>query len=760
MTNHYLMKNFSKFSFRYANSFIVKALLLVLTLMMVSVVQAAEDAPLAQAGAAVGEHAEAISQSATADNPAAAAAAAAAELRATETKWSGMLSVKTGNDPLPGFKPMDHSFTYINMPHHIRRPRGFTPKSDACRTVKAEDVIKNLSYMGNKFPATTRATCVLAYTDLEAAEKGGRYINPANPEYVGRVEVAGATQAYNPDGYYIRIENLSVNSKQQLCRNANFDSYELPSGISPDEFRAYLSPRPQIYDNENAGGGPDVVCTCITGRTLDNPEGVVGDCTGANFTTAVAGAMVQIRAAQQTVAAARLQAAPAPALARTAGSANNPPPDPVIPPTPAANDVAQCIEQAFTQSQNCKRLSDSAKAACNRAREENSPMDATGAILGAGSDINTMRRAGTGAQANCMRASAITMGARELMRQFGANCDSEVNACKDTCKSDGYDSYIDRCLTQKGSSVALLEAAPNTDPAATAFRRRDEAIRVNYNAGVRVCNQELPRAQSDVSNLMTGMGNSLQASMQCACQTSNAAGANCQAVPNVNNCDTNPSLAGCEVYGPLGSCVPGNIGYDAKTCNCLQNPAAAGCSGTSGPTPASLFGNNLRVAPAAGGTFAGGGAAAAGGGGRASNLDLNSAPDAVQSNLSGDATSGSAKSAGAAYGGSVSGGGGGNGNAAEEAAAAGAPPESGLSGLFNQAKNAVMGAIGRGSNRTTRATAKGAVKEANMKKFKPLRGLANSEGMGSRNMDIWKMVNMCANGETCASNRNNYMMAP
>ena len=370
-----------------------------------------------------------------------------------------------------------------------------------------------------------------------------------------------------------------------------------------------------------------------------------------------------------------------------------------------------------------------------------------------------MMRAGTGAQGNCMRASLITMAASTALEKMGESCEPKVNSCKDSCKSDSYERVLEDCLANNGTSSNALSDSSNTSREAEVFRQRNEQIVAGFDRADRICNRELSGLLSDANKLMNGLGNSMQASLQCACQTSSAAGANCQAVPNINNCNTNPSLAGCEVYGALGACVPGAVGYDAKSCNCLQNPAAAGCNSAGSTTPATLFGGNLRGSPAAGGSFAGGGAAAGGSGGRAGNLDLSSAPDAVQSSLSGDATVAAAKPGGA-YGGSVGAGGSGNGNAPEEAALPGAAPEGGLGGLFNQAKNAVMNALGKGGSRNTRAAGRNAAAEPNMKKFKPLRGLANSEGMGTRNMDIWKMVNMCANGETCASNRNNYMMTP
>ena len=70
-------------------------------------------------------------------------------------------------------------------------------------------------------------------------------------------------------------------------------------------------------------------------------------------------------------------------------------------------------------------------------------------------------------------------------------------------------------------------------------------------------------------------------------------------------------------------------------------------------------------------------------------------------------------------------------------------------------------AFGLGKKAANSAPGNGSLQKPDMGKFKPLRGLAGrASGMGSKNMDIWKMMNSCTSGDTCKSNENNYLVAP
>jgi hypothetical protein len=168
-----------------------------------------------------------------------------------------------------------------------------------------------------------------------------------------------------------------------------------------------------------------------------------------------------------------------------------------------------------------------------------------------------------------------------------------------------------------------------------------------------------------------------------------------------------------------------------------------------------------------GSSFAGGNSGSGGsggvGGGRASGLDLSGGgtEEVAQTELR-KSSGNNGNSPGSPYGGGPGGGGGGGGSggdgAPEDAGVAAVQEETGLKGLFNQARNAVMNAFGK-SSANTRSARSAAAEETGGKKRK-LRGLASGSDIGTKNMDIWRMVNMCANGETCVSNRNNYVENP
>ena len=696
-------------------------------------------------------------------------AAVAEELNAT----GGSRGLATGPTPFgnPGAPAIDKQklmrMLHMSNPRLPRRQAsspatGLPPNPCAgIDAKKIEEIFSNLNYSGHRFNARN-ARCIIASTDLQAKLRttGVRYINPASPEYGGTV--SGAQVDLNPQGFYIAIDKSLNPRKSELCTMPNIGNPLSEISNSANLIRNTLSPIFREYTRTD--GTEYGECYCRQNRTISNPDGELLPCTGAAFSAALQNAVDTVAFAAGPAAQPDNPTALATTSNNNGVTSNNPAgggptSTTTTTVTPGNSRIVSCINAAAASANSCRTLANQAKADCDRAQSENGTNEMMSGLVGAGAQMNTAMRAGTGAQGNCMRGSMIAMAATVAIEKMGETCEPKVNTCKSSCKPDSYDKFLDECLAANGTSINALTDSANTSQEADLFRRSHEQIISGFDRADRICNRELAGLMSDAEKLMNGLGNSMQASLQCACQTSNAPGANCQAVPNINNCNTNPSLAGCEMYSTLGSCVPGAIGYDAKTCNCLQNPAAAGCGTAGSTTPVALFGNGLRQITPSNGAFAGGGTAPGGGGGRASNLDLGGASEAVQSNLSAASGTGVTTSGGSSYGGSVSGGGG-NGSASPEEVAGGAPPETGLSGLFNQAKNAVMGALGRGgSNRSARASAKPA-SNVNMKKFKPLRGLANTDGMGTRNMDIWKMVNMCANGETCASNRNNYMMAP
>jgi hypothetical protein len=82
-----------------------------------------------------------------------------------------------------------------------------------------------------------------------------------------------------------------------------------------------------------------------------------------------------------------------------------------------------------------------------------------------------------------------------------------------------------------------------------------------------------------------------------------------------------------------------------------------------------------------------------------------------------------------------------------------------LAGLFNQAKSFMSKAFGlkkTGPNGNLEPVKK----SIDVNKFRPIRGLASKYPVGTKHMDIWKMVNTCLYAETCSSNSNSYLDSP
>jgi hypothetical protein len=239
------------------------------------------------------------------------------------------------------------------------------------------------------------------------------------------------------------------------------------------------------------------------------------------------------------------------------------------------------------------------------------------------------------------------------------------------------------------------------------------------------------------------------------CKLSSTNTGDCNTIPTISDCNSNPSNPGCGVYGSLDVCTPGYT-YNASLCNCQTNPKSAGCPGyVSGGLANFATGTSLR---------AGTGPSAGGGGGISGNLkpsssDINvsGSDDEVASNAQLSGISGSAPGGG---GGSPGGGGGGVGGGAPPAdPVAAAPEEKGLGGLFNQAKSFMSGAFGSKKADSGNGNIKNSKNPnaADASKFRPSRRVASKSGFGTKNQDIWLMMNRCFVAESCAGNNNNFL---
>lgn len=617
-------------------------------------------------------------------------------------------------------------------------PVGYYERTD-CPTM-------DLGIFGVQFTGSQGAPvrCVRANNDSEGiarcggfrTERGGRYtaVNPGNPQYGGE-----GTLTTSPDGYYYCVPSIDANDKSAMCRRAR-----APAGFT--------------YTWDAVGG--DGNCLCSPGAGPNREPSVTCATTATTETPDDADAAAQTSPEETTVD----QSDPTP----TAVNTQQP------------NEFVTCVQNAARLAAICKNNADASQRECNPEAARNSTTGQIGDVLGAAGGMYAQANANTGAQAECFRAGVLANGAREVLNPSRESCRSSMGGCDSACGENKYDEYRANCgeilARTRGKNMDQLaqESGEEVSAEAAAFREHDEAIRDNYSQGREIC-QVGRRSQDTLNNLLTGLGNALQQSMICACQLSSSAvsgatpttpdqanASGCNSIPNPDECATNPSLPNCNIYGSLNVCTPG-AGYNAAACNCQMNPRSAGCPGaTAGDGTSNFAGSAIGTArPGDTVSFAG---LAGGGGGRGGGIDLSTSEDPEQLALGENSINRAADAlprtpgAGGAGG---AGSGGGGAPAGEAGLLVDGEPKKGLSGLLTTLTNRAgrfFGARERTNGNIRIKPGSGKSGDPSMARFRP-RGLA-STGVGTKNMDIWRMMNMCVQGDTCKRNVNNYITGP
>lgn len=643
--------------------------------------------------------------------------------------------------------------------------------------------ITDLTFVGLKFIGT--AKCVAARDDGEGsrncAHYGGRYVNPANPQY--NANISGGTRTTNPQGYYYCIPKDTRNTKENMCLNfaklyypyLTF-SYGNRAGTDGD-CTCGLNPQSQHACNDIESIARAAVASACSGAQnpfVDQSTGYTAEqarrdgravglyyddklycrCNDAapeDKKNTYDNAPISVTSCGYTgtpVAAAA--AAPAPAAAAAAAQ------------TRQQEEFNACLASYRQKANDCQSQANTARDTCKEKMEKakNSPLNIAGNIVNAVGQVGIAAQAGSGNQQNCFGAGVGMMGVREALKLGQETCSAEFGNCENTCRQENFDRMQEECSGKfkdagnQPQTFAQLQQRGGDDLAN--YDRARTEIQQTLQEGRRVCQTEAGGANEDMSRLMNGLGRSIQGSMVCACNLQSSNNTNCNQIPTIQSCETNPNLPNCQIYGGLDTCNPSSPGYNQQMCNCVQNPS--GCTTVSGTPPPSLFGGNLNNAfsPTNPNGFAGNLGGGGGGGGRA-GFDLGGGGDAEGQALLTRPDFSAGARGGSAGGGFGGGGGGAGGPAGGDGTAKVEAQEKGLSGLFNQAKTAIAGALGKFAGKgapppPTKGVKPGA--KDDLTKFKP-RGLASAgrNGIGSANMDIFAMIKMCAQGETCETNR-------
>lgn len=632
-------------------------------------------------------------------------------------------------------------------------------------TIKFED----LSYVGMSFAG--KAECVYGETESIASgicrSKDMRLINPANPQYSNK-GARGSGRNYNPDKYYYCVPPLPENDKRKACR-------ELAQKNSK-----YVDQNPNIiFRWEQSRSSTDGDCFCsLAGHDEEKfscaqslPENLPKDCQKLNLqevsskeerdtlptdlkVDSVYACKCPANSARKYINATEGKEACSQAQATAKEDVASAEPDKAL---------EKCMETWHDQAAQCKADALLANTNCDGSEQMSDEQREMLAASNIGSQMYINSKAGKGSQAECFSASLAATGVREMLEKANDTCESDLTMCDKHCNEEKFEEFEKSCKIKLAEAIrANAKNTESIDLNQKYYNEQREEIESLSDDGLKVCKKEAKKGKLGLDKLLNSVGNSLYSSLMCACQLSSG-GADCASIPTVSSCDTNPLGPGCGIYSAMSVCVPG-AGYNAELCRCQTNPKEIGC-------PSGMPTGKLSFAPGTVMKPGGGNVGGPGGNTLATNLkpsgadiELSSGEElGGSSSLSmGNPSGGGSSGGGGGGGGSIGGGGGGGGDAANPPAAA-APEDKGGGGLFNQAKTFMSNLFGGGKKKgsdtgTGKNTASAKNKsKVDPSKFRPTRGLASKSAFGSKNNDIWTMMNKCFVAATCNSTKNSFL---
>lgn len=384
---------------------------------------------------------------------------------------------------------------------------------------------------------------------------------------------------------------------------------------------------------------------------------------------------------------------------------------------------------------------------------------------------NRAAPAGTVSQGDGTQQTLFETGARlsatqsNLDRQI-TSCTEGARFCTTSCNPDQANQMVADCLRDARQTEAELNT---TYPELSrTLQSAKTEVRDLFSEGNQICTAQVPSRRLNLNNVLNQVVSAIRVAAVGSCQTSSSNSQNCNQIPTIPDCQSNPGLNGCNVFSEMSSCAVGSVYHNAPACACVRNPGSCApqVGNTAGTT--SSFGGNLTGASlpqSSGGavSFAGGGS----GSGSGSFGDLSNGGgggSAAPANFAGNLKAGEISTGGAASGASV--GGGGNGAASPAGAPQAAAPvaEKGIGALFKDLKNVVTSAFGAGSNKASPKAAGNVA--VNADRFKPqmqgqLRGGPQRRDIASANeKTLFELVNECANGLRCKMPGDSYLVNP
>lgn len=628
----------------------------------------------------------------------------------------------------------------------------------------------DLNYVGIQFEG--EAICVEAKNDAEASVNCRgmkRWINPGNPQYQSSIK---GTRGSNPEGYFYCVSGALENDKMYACEkiaptksiyNSQGKDYQIvfkwdKTSNKDGDCLCGMKGAPNLGFQECDRDAPRFPDLCAKIKLPKaSYEEIMAMTDETDRANAQCGAMA-CKCADGRIfpsATAETKCKEEPPPKKASGVAEATPTTPRPPPQDTLDEnLKLCVDNWKESANKCKTTSDEAKKGCRS--DDKSGAD-TAKVIDAASKSYINSKSGTGAQQECFTGGLVANYAKDLLNKKSDECATKTDSCKEVCKVEEINKEKDRCYTiLRGVIESRYGGGDVPDNKNSQYFTEGERLANDLiTQGQTVCGEVEKTDKGMISDALSSVGKSLASSMTCMCKLSSGGTGPCDQIAPPSSCETNPNLPGCRQYGSLNVCTPG-ASYDAKLCSCQLNPKGAGCPGGDLSGGLSNFATGGDIQSSTGTADIGTPISDL----KAGPTDLDSmTPEATEA---GKLTLEPTKT-GANAGGPGGGVGGGSSSGGAGEPSGGAPDEeekSGIRGLFGAAKSFMSNAFGGKKTKGNGDVAGSKNGKFDPNKFRPIRGVASKTGVGSKNQDIWKMVNTCLYSETCASNSNSFLESP
>jgi len=420
-----------------------------------------------------------------------------------------------------------------------------------------------------------------------------------------------------------------------------------------------------------------------------------------------------------------------------------------------STDGLACLSELRQKVAACSSLASKANLSCDKdsteyknADEANSGLKTGQEVLSVLTQYKVQQSAKTQDVSSCLITPMLTQTSWGVLESMKEGCSSDIGSCQESCED--LDQYFTAEGLRKLNDVCNPHDYLNDEESVEDVRNRQiaynnelDSLKSQYDNGVNTCNQYAKNKKSSLEDTLASAQTAAQQAAKVCCQTQAGGGVNCNTIPAISQCSTNPNLPGCTVYN--NNCV---ANPSSQLCVCAANPTGDECRKFSqSNSDVNKMVGALGVMPTAVPTSVANKAGGGVGGG-----DFNFGDDEATKVVSGTADAGGSSSPfSTAQGGGGGFGGGGGAGGLQNEPGQGSPEDDGSGGskgsggLFNAARSFINDLIGGkkpSPSSQTQGPGFGKNKvDPNAWKPKGIRGLANDDyAIGSKNKDIFQVM--------------------